>query len=117
MRFQTQAQDYTDEPLNLHTLIVKRPAATQFIRASSDAMEGAGIRQGALLVVDHSLEPRSGDIVVATVRGDFMLRGLRFVADRPVLRATSPNYPDEPLGEDDEIWGVVVAAINRYRVK
>lgn len=115
MRFQTQAQDYTDEPLNLHALLVKRPAATQFIRAANNAMEGAGIRAGALLVVDHSLEPRNGDIVVATVRGEFMLRGLRFVDGRPILRAAHAGYPEEPFGEEDEIWGVVVAAINRYR--
>ncbi|MDZ4701689.1 MAG: S24 family peptidase [Rhodothermales bacterium] len=117
MRFQTQAQDYTDEPLNLHTFLVKRPAATQFIRASSDAMEGAGILAGALLVVDHSLKPRTGDIVVATVRGEFMLRTLRSENGLASLVASHSDYPDVALGEDDEIWGVVVAAINRYRTR
>ncbi len=117
MRFQTQAQDYTDEPLNLHSYLVKRPSATQFIRAGSDAMEGAGILQGALLVVDHSLQPRNGDIVVATVRGAFMLRLLQLDAAGGTLTAASEAYPDEPLGEGDEIWGVVIAAINRYRTR
>ncbi len=117
MRFQTQAQDYIDEPLNLHTFLVKRPAATQFIRASSDAMEGAGILAGALLVVDQSLRPRDGDIVVATVRGEFMLRTFRSDAGRASLVAAHSSYPDVALGEDDEIWGVVIAAINRYRTR
>jgi DNA polymerase V len=117
MRFQTQAQDYTDEPLDLHRYLVRRPAATQFIRASSDAMERAGILPGALLVVDHSLRPHDGDIVVASVQGDFMLRAFRQDEARVVLYAANPGYPDTALGEDDEIWGVVVAAINLYRVR
>ena len=114
MRFSNQSQDYRDSELNLHTWLVKRPNATQFVFAESTALQGKGINEGALLVVDHSIRPQDGDIVIATVHGEFLLRTLRKAADRIILCATQPEYPDIEMNEDDEIWGVVIAAINRF---
>ncbi len=115
MRFSNQSQDYRDEELNLHTYLVQRPHATQFVFAESDAMQGAGINEGALLVVDHSLKPKNGDIVVAAVQGEFLLRAIRKELRRIVLYATSDNYAEVEMTPTDEVWGVVVAAINRFR--
>ena len=115
MRFSNQSQDYRDSDLNLHTWLVRRPSATQFVFAESPALRERGINEGALLVVDHSLRPRDGDIVVAAVRGEFLLRAVRRAGERVVLYATAPGYPEVEMSEDDEIWGVVVAAVNRFR--
>lgn len=115
MRFSNQSQDYLDEELNLHTYLVKRPHATQFVFAESDAMQGAGINEGALLIVDHSLKPRNGDVVVAAVQGEFLLRAVRKELRRIVLYATSDGFPDVEMTASDEVWGVVVAAVNRFR--
>ena len=115
MRFSNQSQDYRDEDLNLHTYLVKRPHATQFVFAQSNAMEGAGINEGALLIVDHSLKPKNGDIVVAAVQGEFMLRAIRKELRRIVLYATVDHFPEVEMTDMDEVWGVVVAAINLFR--
>ena len=115
MRFSNQSQDYRDEDLNLHTYLVKRPHATQFVFAESDAMEGAGINEGALLIVDHSLKPKNGDIVVAAVQGEFLLRAIRKEMKRIILYATSDNFPEVEMTAADEVWGVVVAAVNLFR--
>lgn len=117
MRFSNQSQDYLDEELNLHAYLVKRPHATQFVFAESDAMKGAGINQGALLIVDHSLKPKNGDIVVAAVQGEFMLRAIRKEMKKFILYAASNDHPDVELIEGDEVWGVVVAAVNLFRVQ
>ncbi len=68
-----------------------------------------------MLVVDRSVEPRAGMIVVATVRGDFTCKRLETQSGQPVLRAENPRYPDIRLaaGEDLEVFGVVVAAVRR----
>lgn len=94
--FPSPAQGYEDEPLDLHDLLVKRPAATFFFRATGDALYSEGIRDGSILVVDRSLTPRRGRLVVADVEGE-----------RVVCR-----YP--PAGEDVQVWGVVTAAVVRF---
>ena len=114
MRFSNQSQDYRDSELNLHTWLVRRPNATQFVFAENNALKSKGINEGALLVVDHSIPPRDGDIVIATVHGEFLLRVLKQAGKRFLLQTTSPQYPDVEMGEEDEVWGVVIAAINRF---
>ena len=53
--------------LDLNELLVKRPAATYFVRVDGDSMIGAGISDGDLLVVDRSLRPADGDVIIASV--------------------------------------------------
>jgi DNA polymerase V len=40
-------------------------------------MIGAGIHDGDLLVVDRSLRPASGDVIIASVDGNFTVKTLR----------------------------------------
>lgn len=75
--FPSPAEQYREPPLDLNELLVKRPAATYFVRVSGDSMSGAGIFDGDLLVVDRSLRPADGDIIVACVDGDFTVKTLR----------------------------------------
>ena len=62
--FPSPAEQYVERPLDLNELLVARPAATYFVRAEGDSMEGAGIRSGDLLVVDRSLEPVNGSVPI-----------------------------------------------------
>ena len=55
--FPSPAEQYLEPPLDLNELLVKRPAATYFVRVEGDSMIGAGIHDGDLLVVDRSLRP------------------------------------------------------------
>ena len=68
--FPSPASDYLEE-LDLYSLLVPRPAATFFIRVEGDSMAGAGIVSGDILVVDRAREPRSGDVVLAVLDGEF----------------------------------------------
>ena len=51
--FPSPAEQYLEPPLDLNELLVKRPAATFFVRVQGDSMIGAGINDGDLLVVDR----------------------------------------------------------------
>ena len=68
--FPSPAEQYLEPPLDLNELLVRRTAATYFVRVEGDSMVGAGIRDGDLLVVDRSLRPADGDVIIASVDGD-----------------------------------------------
>lgn len=107
--FPSPAEAYTDQALNLHELAVPNPAATIFCRASGDSMEGAGVYSGDFLVVDRSLTPHAGDLVVAVLGGEFTLKRLEFEGGRPVLVPANPKYPvlRPAEGEELSVFGVV----------
>ena len=67
--FPSPADDYVDRALDLHEELVPRPAATFFVRARGESMIGAGIHDGDLLVVDRSLPPVPGRVVIAALDG------------------------------------------------
>lgn len=115
--FPSPAEQYVERPLDLNELLVARPAATYFVRAAGDSMEGAGIRSGDLLVVDRSLEPEDGSVVIACVDGEFTVktfrRGRRGGGVR--LEAANPAYPPIRFSGEMElrVFGVVTAVVHR----
>ena len=102
--------------LDLNDLLVKRPAATFFMKVEGDAMAGEGIRDGDLLVVDRSLRPASGDVIVACVDGDFMVRVYRRDGDGIRLEPANPGYSAIRLrrGQELDYFGKVTACIRRF---
>lgn len=94
--FPSPAQGYEDEPLDLHELLVPRPAATFFFRVRGSDLERDGLPHNAILVVDRSVKARPGQLVVADRDGE-----------RLVLRLTG-------TGEGLVVWGTVTAAVVRY---
>ena len=88
--FPSPAEQYQETPLDLNELLVKRPAATFFVKVQGDSMIGEGIHDGDLLVVDRSLRPASGDVIIACVDGDFTVKTYR--ATRTAF-ASNPRIP------------------------
>ena len=114
--FPSPAEQYVERPLDLNELLVARPAATYFVRAEGDSMEGAGIRAGDLLVVDRSLEPEDGSIVIACVDGEFTVKTLRLGRNGVRLEAANPGYKPIRLTGSMELraFGVVTAVIHQF---
>lgn len=112
--FPSPADDFTEGSLDLNSLI-EQPAATYFLRASGHSMIGAGIFDGDLLIVDRSITPRSGHIVIATVYGEFTVKRLiRGHGGEWRLEAENSGFPPMNLPEDSEIWGVVKNSIRDH---
>lgn len=107
------ADDYIEDHLDLNEFLVHRPSATFFARAEGDSMINAGILNGAILVVDRSLESKQDDIIIAAVNGELTCK--IFDARAQVLRSASPHYKPIPITEEMECvtLGVVVHAINQ----
>ncbi len=114
--FPSPAEQYVKSPLDLNELLVQRPAATFFVRAAGDSMIGAGIRSGDILVVDRSLEPHDGSIVIACVDREFTVKYLRSDGKTWSLHPANRKY--KPIffsdGMELKIFGVVTALIHRF---
>ncbi|HHH3609743.1 TPA: translesion error-prone DNA polymerase V autoproteolytic subunit [Enterobacter roggenkampii] len=114
--FPSSAQDYVEDRLDLNRLAVRHPSATYFIKVSGDSMIGAGIGDGDLLVVDRSLNAEHGDIVVASVAGEFTVKELQ---TRPVLRLLPHNARYQPITfqseEELQIFGVVTHTLKTHK--
>lgn len=110
--FPSPADDYIEADLDLNEYLVKHPSATFLARASGDSMTRAGILNGALLVVDKSLTPKDGSIVIAAINGELTCKILDIT--HRMLRAANPSYPSIALDDEMDllIEGVVVHAIN-----
>ncbi len=114
--FPVPGDDTFDEALNVHDLLVEHPQATFFVRVAGDSMEGVGIFSGDILVVDRSIRPRHGSIVVAAVYGEMVVKQVQLQADRLALTSAKEGY--DPIvivnGEDCVVWGVVVGSVRRF---
>ncbi len=112
--FPSPADDHIDRRLDLNELIIKRPAATFFMRAHGTSMKNAGIQTDDILVVDRSEKISDKSIVIAVVDGDFTVKRLSKRGRRTYLMPENEEYePTEITAETDiTIWGVVTHVIH-----
>jgi len=112
--FPSPADDYVEKTLDLNELLVQKPAATFFARAQGVSMIGAGIHHNDILVVDRSIEPVPGKIVICALNGELTVKRLDRENGQWKLAAENPDYPDIAIFEDLEmvIWGVVTNVIH-----
>src|SRR5205809_2344338 len=111
--FPSPAQDYMEEEINLQDLLIPKPLSTFIIRVKGDSMKDAFIADGALLVVDRSIQADSGMIVVAVVNGEFTVKRLVKTPRAWVLHPENPMYKPIPITDEMrfEVWGVVTKII------
>ena len=111
--FPSPADDHLDTDVDLHAHVVKHPAATFFVRAEGDSMRGDGIHDGDLLVVDRSLEPTPGRVLIVALNGELTVKRLEHIGQRPYLTASNPRFQPIPLmGQEAQVWGVVTHVVH-----
>ena len=113
--FPSPADSYLECKLDLNELAIKHPAATYFIRAQGGSMKDAGIRSGDLLIVDRSLTPSNGKIVIASLDGEFTLKRLHIKNGKIQLIAANADYPPIDISKnmDMVVWGVVTFVLHQ----
>jgi len=114
--FPSPAADYTEEGLDIHRYLIRRPAASFIFSVRGESMVGAGILDGDKVVVDRSVAPRHGHIVVAVVDGEFTLKRLYQKDGRVELHSENPEFAPLTFAEGSvmEIWGVVTGLVRRF---
>src|ERR1700722_3032074 len=108
--FGAAADDYMERGIDLNEQLIRNKPATFFMRVSGDAMIGAGIFDGDVVIVDRSVKPVSGRVVIATLNGEMLIRRLEktFNKIRLVPESTRLSPIDVDIsGADFSIWGVV----------
>ncbi|MGA0534352.1 MULTISPECIES: LexA family protein [Hansschlegelia] len=114
--FPSPADDFLEDAVDVARLLITNAPATFLWRVDGASMTGVGIFDRDILVVDRSLEPRDGDVVVAIVDGERSLKRLTLGA-RPNLAFANSRMPVYELPDlvDVEIWGVVTWNLHRLR--
>lgn len=113
--FPSPAQEYEEERLDINDLVVTNPSATFYVRVKGNSMVDANISEGDILVVDRSVTPIHGKIVIAVVDGDFTVKTLYNKDGVVKLVPANPDYPEIILKDEQElnIWGVVSYTIHK----
>ena len=114
--FPSPADDYLDRALDFNELLISNPSATFAVRIAGESMTGAGLFPGDIAVVDRSISPFSGCVVLALVDGEFTIKRYRTKAGGVVLQAENKAFRDIVIPEDAsfEVWGVVKHAIRMF---
>jgi len=113
--FGAAADDYMERGIDLNEQLVRNKPATFFMRVSGDAMTGAGIFNGDVVIVDRSVKAANGKVIIATLNGEMLIRRfektfnkIRLVPETPRLSAIDVDLS----GAEFSIWGVVTYVIH-----
>ena len=111
--FGAAADDYMERGIDLNEQLIRNKPATFFMKVSGNSMINAGIFDGDIVIVDRSIKPQNGKIVIAVIDGEMLIRRyektinkLRLVPDTPKLAAIEVSE-----FSDFKIWGVVTYII------
>ena len=112
--FPSPAEDWIEGRLDLNRFLVQHPAATFFVRVSGDSMVGAGIQEGAILVVDRAVQAEDGDVIVARINDELCVKRLEIRGGEVWLLPDNPAYEPLRITEEMEfeIWGKACHAIH-----
>jgi DNA polymerase V len=113
--FPSPADDYVEKTLDMNAFLFSHPAANFMLRVKGDSMQDAGIFEGDILVVDRSIEPADGKIVIAALNGELTVKRLVKNAKGVWLKAENPSYPLIAINEENDltIWGVVTSIVRK----
>jgi DNA polymerase V len=117
--FASPAADYLNESIDLNRLLIRQPEYTFIGQAKGNSMVGDFLRDGAIVVIDRSLESRDKDIVLCFIDEEYTMKHVRMDKENKMVRlmAANPDFPEIRVTEENQfvIWGVVTSSITRHR--
>lgn len=113
--FPSPARDYIEESINLNQELIQNPNWTFLGEIEGDSMQGAGIANGDIVVVDKSLDARHGSIAICSLDGGLTIKKLHMQNDELYLVSANSKYsPIKVTDESDfNVWGVVTHTIKK----
>jgi len=114
--FGAAADDYMERGIDLNEQLVRNKPATFFMRVSGNSMINAGIGEGDILIVDRSLKPINGKIVIAVVDGEMLVRRYEKTINKLLLISEGKQNSAIDVNEfsDFKVWGVVIYVIRSF---
>ena len=113
--FPSPADDFKELRISIDQEVVKNEEATFYARVDGQSMQGAGLDDGDLLVIDRSKEPEDNAIAVCFIDGEFTVKRLKVEKECVFLIPENPNYKPIKVTEDNQliIWGVVTYVVKK----
>jgi DNA polymerase V len=113
--FPSPADDFKELSISIDEEVVKNKEATFYARVSGDSMQGAGLDDGDLLVIDRSLEPLNNKIAVCFIDGEFTVKRISIKKDGVYLIPENSKYSSIKIDEENKliIWGVVTYVVKK----
>jgi SOS regulatory protein LexA len=112
--FPSPEEEELRDIISLDEYLVTRPESSFLLTVSGDSMNGAGIMEGDLVIIERGRSPKTGDIVVAEVDGEWTMKYFRKQGKQIILEAANPKYPDIKPRTELRLAGVVTAVIRKY---
>ena len=111
--FGAAADDYMERGIDLNEQLIRNKAATFFMRVSGNSMINAGIFDGDIVIVDRSVKPVNGKIVIAVIDGEMLIRRYEKTLNKLLLIPETPKLSPIDVSEfcDFKIWGIVICVI------
>lgn len=121
MSFPSPAMDYREEVLDFNRKLILTPAATYTMQMRGAALEGIGIFDGDLLLMDRSLRPkRRGALVVVRWEGEMLVRQIAWsVGKGVILSAAHCDYPDIHVTkaiDELDLMGVITWSLHNHLI-
>ena len=113
--FPSPARDYTEGSIDINEKLILHPNATFIVRARGKSMINAGIYPGDLVIVDRSVKPTNGSVVVAVLDGELSIKILEVKKDEITLLSANKDYSSVHVSEEMDliIWGVCIHSIHK----
>tara|TARA_B100001741_G_C16375605_1_gene515358 strand:+ start:81 stop:515 length:435 start_codon:yes stop_codon:yes gene_type:complete len=113
--FPSPADDFKEVRISLDKELVNNEESTFYARVSGNSMEGAGILDGDLLIIDRSIEPENNKIGICFLDGEFTVKRIVKKGDNLYLKPENKNFDKIQIKEEDEliIWGIVTYVIKK----
>ena len=122
--FESPALDFPEDTIDLLKLLIKDKETTFFAKVTGDSLNGIGVFDGDILIVQKGLFPRENDIVVVFYQGEFYVKRYKpkykensLKLEKIKLKSENPNYSDIDINEDTdfELWGVATWNLHKLR--
>jgi len=113
--FPSPAEEELLDTLSLDQFLIQDRNSTFMLKVDGESMSGAGILPGDMVIVDKGQTPRSGDIVIAEVDGQWTMKHLRKRGSVVTLMPANPKFPPIKPKSELKIAGVVTAVVRKYK--
>jgi DNA polymerase V len=113
--FGAAADDYMERGIDLNEQLIRNKPATFFMRVTGDAMTGAGIFSGDVVIVDRSVKAANGKVIIAILNGEMLIRRFEKTFNKIRLVPETPKLAPIDIdlsGSEFSVWGVVTYVIH-----
>lgn len=114
--FPSPAEDYIELKLDLNKKLIKNPSTTFLVVVKGNSMIDAGIKDGDILVIDKSIEPKNGAIAVCFIDKEFTVKRIKIEKKVCYLMPANSEFNTIMVTQDNEliIWGIVTWGLHKY---